>query len=75
MSFEADHVMIPIALERGELSGAIDDALAHSSPLVIFISSDNIFNVAMADSTFRQKIVGARVGDFPALGRICPDPS
>ena len=70
VSFEADRVSISVMLERGELPGPIDGALAHGGPFVIFISSDNIFHVAMADSIFWQKMVAVGIRDFAALARI-----
>jgi hypothetical protein len=38
--------------ERGELSGPIDDALAHCGPFIVVVISHHVLYVAMANSIF-----------------------
>src|SRR5260370_3762364 len=71
VGFQANGVMIAVALKRGELPNPIDCTRLHRSPgwlasIVTFGDALDVLTVAMADAIFVQEIVASGVRRFPA---------
>ena len=66
VGFEADSVVIAVALQRGELTFPIDDAGSDGRPVVAFAVgfARDVFAVAMSDALFRQQLVSVGIRRF-----------
>src|SRR5215472_16050321 len=70
MRLKAYSMMIAVTLERGELSGPVDDAFAHRRPLEAVVGLRHIFYMTMANAIFGQLIVSVGIRNFALLGGV-----